>query len=70
MDPLFESKQMEGQTELEQCKRAILHVLGQIQKDKRAADVFGLGSQSFALLTEAAATMFNKPVREVRELYA
>lgn len=65
----MESKQMEGQSAEEQAKRAILHVLQQIRENKKAADVFGLGSQSFALLTEAAATMFNEPVEKVRAHY-
>lgn len=66
----MESKQMEGQTELQQCSKAILHVLEQIRTNKNAADVFGLGSQSFALLTEAYATLRKEPLAKVRELYA
>jgi hypothetical protein len=69
MDVLLESKQMDGQTEQEQCKRAIVHTLERIRDDKAAADVFGIGSQSFALLTEAAATLFNEPVAKVRAHY-
>ena len=61
---------MDGQTAEEQSKRAIIHVLNQIRNNKKAADVFGLGSQSFALLTEAAATLFNEPVKKVREHYS
>lgn len=69
MDILLESTQMEGKTPEEQAKRAILHVLTQIRNDKKASDVFGIGSQSFALLTEAAASLFNEPVKKVREHY-
>lgn len=70
MDVLLESKQMEGQTAEEQSKRAIVHVLNLIRSDSRFSDVAGFGTQSFALLTEAAATLSGEPVQKVREYYA
>lgn len=69
MDILLESKQMEGQPANEQAKRAIVHVLTRIRDDKEASDVFGMGSQSFMLLTEAAATLLNEPIEAVRRQY-
>ena len=64
---LLESLQMEGSEPLAQAKKAIRHTLETIRDNATIGYECGLGSQTFALLTEAAATMFGRPVREVRE---
>ncbi|HRQ87329.1 MAG TPA: hypothetical protein PLA50_00920 [Bacteroidia bacterium] len=60
-------RQMDGFCAEEQCKRAIRHVLEQIRDNERVGYLLGFGTQSFALLTEAAATLFDEPLEEVRE---
>ncbi len=51
----------------DQAKKAILHVLRYIQENPKAAYLIGHGSKSWALLTEAAATLWCLPLEEVRE---
>lgn len=68
-DPIIDSLQMEGETLQQQCVRAIRHTLLRIREDATIGYVMGLGSQTFALLTEAYATATQTPVRQVREIY-
>lgn len=58
---------MEGLDAIAQSKRAISHTLNTICESKERWDLMGLGTQSFSLLTEAAATLWDKPVEEVRK---
>lgn len=67
---IMDSKQMNGLSGEDQAKKAISHVLDRILDDKDIANRMGLGSQSFALLTEAAATLFDMPLKEVRQIYS
>lgn len=54
----------------QQAKKAIAHVLHQIKANPEIGYHMGVGTQSFALLTEAAATLYNKKLEEVREKFA
>jgi len=65
MNALTEN-QMEGMTGEQQAKKAIRHVLEQIKDNPEIGWYLGEGTQSFSLLTEAAATLFERPTEEVR----
>jgi hypothetical protein len=60
---------MAGVPAEEQAKRAIAHVLGQIRDNPHVGWYLGYGTQSFTLLTEAAATLWGKPLEEVRRAF-
>ena len=66
---LMTEKQIEGMTSEQQAKKAIAHVLQQIRDNPDVGWYLGLGTQSFSLLTEAAATLFAQPLDEVREQF-
>lgn len=66
---LFTETQMTGMTREEQARKAILHVLNQIHHNPDIGWYLGIGTQSFALLTEAAATLFGEPLQQVRERF-
>ena len=66
---IIEHTQMTGLSAEKQAAKAIEHVLTRIRDDNKCAESMGFGTESFALLTEAAATLFGKPVREVREYF-
>ena len=51
------------------AKEAIHHVLFRIKNDPDIGWHMGYGSQSFNLLTEAAAELFDRPLDEVREFF-
>jgi hypothetical protein len=70
MDKLLESTEMDGKSPDEQAKQAIVHVLKRIRSEAHIADAMGYGTQSFQLLTEAAASLFSEPVKKVRCYYA
>ena len=67
---LWTNKQMQDKPPLEQAKTAIVHTLRRISEDLDAGYRMGMGSQTFSLLTEAAATLFNEPVEKVRRAFA
>ena len=48
------------------CKRAINHVLCQIRDREDVQYLLGCGTQSYGLLTEAAAALDGEPVDQVR----
>lgn len=52
-----------------QATRALRHVLGRVQKDRRVAHLIGPGSQSFDLMTEALAALTGEPVETLRATY-
>lgn len=66
---IFEEIQMEGLSGEEQAKQAITHVLKQIRYNEKVGYHLGIGTQSFSLLTEAAATLHGEPVDVVRARY-
>ena len=69
MDALLESKQMEGIEPIVQAQRAIAHTLNYASQDPEVGYFINIGSQSFELLTEALATITQKPLAEVRERF-
>jgi hypothetical protein len=54
---------------LDQAKQAILHTLAQIRANPALGWYAGEGTQTFALLTKAAATLYLEPVERVRDFY-
>lgn len=52
---------------IELSKKAVSHVLNRIRDDEATRYQIGFGTQSFVLLTEAAAALFDEPVEKVRE---
>jgi hypothetical protein len=52
---------------IEKEQRAVAHVLNRIREDEGTRRQIGFGTQSFELLTEAAAALFDEPVEGVRE---
>ena len=67
---IFTSLQMEGVEPIVQCKRAIRHTLERIRENRDVGWHCGLGTQTFSLLTEAAATLWERPLDEVRNSFA
>ncbi len=59
--------QMDGKPAEEQARQALKHMLERIREHPEIGYFCGYGTQTFALLTEAAATLFNEPVAQVRE---
>lgn len=68
-DPIMEATSMDGKAPLDQAKKAIQHTLHRISEHPTVGWYCGAGTATFALLTEAAATLFGEPVRKVREYY-
>jgi hypothetical protein len=52
--------------QIEKSKKAISHVLNRLREDDALRYQLGFGTQSFELLTEAAAALFDEPVEQVR----
>jgi hypothetical protein len=61
---------MAGKSAEEQAKEAITYVLNRVRSDRSVRKAIGFGTQAFSLLTEAAATLHNQPIGNVREFYA
>jgi len=61
---------MDNMPAIEQAKRAIAHILNQGLENPYLGYYIGLGTQSFALLTEAAATLWGEPVEKVRKNFS
>lgn len=51
------------------CGRAIVHTLDQIRSRPEVRYQLGFGTKTFALLTEAAALLFNEPVEKIQQYY-
>lgn len=66
---LMTSKQMEGMAAEDQARKAITHVLNQIRDNPDVGWYLGFGTQSFSLLTEAAASLWGEPLENVRESF-
>jgi hypothetical protein len=64
---LMSNKSMEGIAPLNQARQAIRHALGRIQSHRGIGWFMGIGTESFALLTEAYATITGREVEDVRE---
>ena len=58
-------KQMEGEEPLAQARQALSYVLGQIHDRPEVGWYLGIGTQTFALLTEAFATIAGKDLADV-----
>ena len=58
---------MEGETEKDQSIQAISYTLKQISTNPDVKDLIGPGTQTFDLLTEAYATLIEKPVVDIRK---
>jgi DNA-directed RNA polymerase subunit RPC12/RpoP len=58
---------MDGITPLNQARQAIHHVLSRIQTHPGIGYLLGIGSESYALLTEAYATITGREVEAVRD---
>lgn len=69
MSESHDNRTMQGKTGEEQAKRAIRHVLGVIRDHAEVGWYMGAGTQSFDLLTEAAATLFDEPLDKVRSYF-
>lgn len=67
MSCVMTDRQLDGKPAIEQAKSAIAHVLRTIQENPEAAYQLGVGTQSWALLTEAASTLFGEDLAAVRE---
>jgi hypothetical protein len=60
---------MHGLSPEEQAKKALRHVLEVIQSHPQVGYHLGLGTQTFSLLTEATAALFDEPVDHVRRFF-
>lgn len=69
MKSFMDETEMDGVAPLEQAKRAIMHALRQIKERPELSWYCGLGSQTYSLLTEAAATLCELNVEQVRLNY-
>lgn len=61
---------MAEHTPLQQAQLALGHILSRIRNDDRVGWYLGFGTESFALATEAYATLTGKPVLAVRTAFA
>jgi hypothetical protein len=66
----LDHRSMQGLTAEQQAKQAIEHLLKRVRDDDRMYFMIGLGSESFALLTEAYATLTGSDVVAIRKLLA
>lgn len=66
MNRILESRQMVGMSEQEQAKKAIAHVLCYLRDNWDAGYHLGLGTQSFALLTECYSNLAGEDLGEFR----
>lgn len=70
MSTIFTDTQMDGKAPETQAGIAIRQTLERIRDNPTVGFCLGVGTQTFALLTEAAATLGGRPVEEVRTHYA
>jgi hypothetical protein len=62
-------RSMADHTPLQQAQLALGHILQRIKNDERVGWYLGMGTESFALATEAYATLVGKPVLAVRTAF-
>jgi hypothetical protein len=63
-------KSMSDLTPEQQAKKALAHILDRVRSDSRVGWYLGHGTESFALATEALATLTDNAVLAVRKAYA
>jgi hypothetical protein len=63
-------KSMSDLTPERQAKKALAHILDRVRSDSRVGWYLGHGTESFALATEALATLTGNAVFAVRKAYA
>jgi hypothetical protein len=63
---VYTDRAMVGLTGEQQAAKAIAHLLARVQADDRLYHLVGLGSQSFALLTEAHSTLAGVDLGQLR----
>lgn len=51
------------------AQKAVSHLLQRMNEDEQTRYQIGFGTQSYVLLTEAAAALFDEPIEKVREHY-
>lgn len=68
-EPIYEATSMDTMSPDAQAMKAIRHALGRIKEDPAVGYYLGLGTETFALLTEAYAALSGNKVRAVREYY-
>ena len=66
---LMTDRQMETLSRDNQCLQAITHTLTVIRDNPNVAWFLGVGSQTWALLTEAYATLTGQTMADVRRLF-
>lgn len=54
---------------IEAAQKALAHILKQMNTNPALRHEIGFGTQSYELLTEAAATLFDEPIGIVRAHY-
>jgi hypothetical protein len=64
---VYTDRAMVGLTGEQQAAKAIAHLLCRVQTDDRLYHLVGLGSQAFALLTEAHSTLAGVDLAELRK---
>jgi len=70
MSDIMNELQMEGMSGEAQAMKALQAVLDRIHGDPYVGWYLGVGTQTFSLVTEAAATLFGEPVEKVRRNFA
>lgn len=69
MNLLYEETSMDGLTPEAMSEQAIRKVLGRIRDHEFIGYYLGIGTETFALLTEAYAALSGSPVVEVRKAF-
>jgi hypothetical protein len=67
MTSIYTDRQMAGLTGEQQAAKAIAHLLRRVQADDRLYYLVGLGSEAFALLTEAHSTLAGVDLETLRK---
>jgi len=58
-----------NEEQFEEVKKAVIHTLKQIRNKPEVGYYLGELTETFDLLTEAAAILFGEPVEKVRDYY-
>ena len=67
---IWTNKSMEGRPPVDQAHAAIFKTLERVRDEYNIGYHLGLGTETFAVLTEAAATLSNGDVQTLRREYA
>jgi hypothetical protein len=65
-----DAREMEGMPPIDQAKMAITYALQRIKDERQIGYHMGVGTQAFALLTEAAASLWGTDLEKVRYDFA